>query len=73
MDAVYPAIEEAESELHADLERMTQNPKKQTLTVEPLKMDADADRKPRGLEEMVEEAESLRGFFKAEMGANPLD
>jgi len=73
MDAVYPAIEEAESELHADLERVTKNPKKQTSAAEPLKMDADADRKPRGLDEMVKEAESLRGFFRAEMGAHPLD
>ena len=72
-DAVYPAIEEAESELHADLERVAKSPKRQTPTTEPLKMDADADRKPRGLDEMIEEAELLRGFFEAEMGIRSLD
>ena len=31
-------------------------------------MDADVDRKPRGLDEMIEEAELLRDFIEAEMG-----
>lgn len=72
-DAVYPAIEGAESELHADLEQVTQKLKRQTLNAEPLKMDTDADRKPRGLDEMIEEAELLRDFIEAEMGDQPLD
>ena len=71
MDAVYPAIEEAESELHADLEQVAKSPKRPLA--EPLKMDADIDRKPRGLDEMIEEAELLRGFFVAENGTHPLD
>jgi len=31
-------------------------------------MDADADRKPRELDEMIKEAESLRALFEAELG-----
>ena len=73
MDAVYPAIEEAESELHADLEQVARSPKRRTPLAEPLKMDAGTDRKPRGLDEMIEEAELLRGFFVAEKGTHPLD
>ena len=36
-------------------------------------MDADADRKPRELEEMIKEAEWLRSFFEVENAVRPLD
>ena len=36
----------------------------QSESVEPLHMDADEDRKPRTIEEMVQEAEWLKTFFK---------
>ena len=64
-DAVYPAIEQAESKLHADLEQATDNQRRREPVGEPLKMDADAERKPRGLEEMIKEAEWLRNYFEA--------
>ena len=67
-DAVYSAIEVAESELHTDLEQVANSLQRRTLVVEPLKMDADAERKPRELEEMIKEAEWLRSFFEAEQG-----
>jgi len=35
-------------------------------------MDADAERKPRGLEEMVKEAKWLQSFFEAEEAAQRL-
>ena len=72
-DAIYPAIEEAESELHADLERATRSLQKRSPAAEPLKMDADAERKPRELEEMIKEAEWLRSFFEAEKPAHRLE
>ncbi|KAI0073720.1 HIT-like protein [Panus rudis PR-1116 ss-1] len=55
-DEVYPALERAEGSLPHDglVERS-----------EPLKMDADDDRKPRTLEEMEKEAEWLKGFFQS--------
>jgi len=63
---VYPAIEEAESELHADLGQVANNFQRGTPVAEPLKMDADAERKPRGMEEMVKEVEWLQSFFDPE-------
>ena len=72
-DAVYPTIEKAESELHADLEQAANSLERRTSAGEPLKMDADAERKPRELEEMVKEAEWLRSFFQAEKVAQRID
>ena len=69
-DAVYPAIEVAESELHTDLEQAANNLQRRAPVAEPLKMDADAERKPRELEEMIKEAEWLRSFFEAEKAVN---
>ena len=60
---MYPAIEEAESGLHADLEKVTGGLQLGKPIQEPLKMDADVARKPRGTEEMIKEAEWLRTFF----------
>ncbi|KAF9654092.1 HIT-like protein [Thelephora ganbajun] len=72
-DAVYPAIEEAESELHADLEQVAESLRRRRPVVGPLKMDADMEREPRELEEMVKEAEWLRSFFEAEKAAHRVD
>ena len=33
-------------------------------SVEPLRFDADESRKPRTMEEMIQEAEWLKGFFQ---------
>jgi len=63
-DAVYPAIEEAGSQLQADLEKVPEGRKRA-----PVKMDADAERKPRELEEMIKEAEWLGSFFEVEKTA----
>ena len=71
-DAVYPTIERAESELHTDLEQAA-NSQRRILVGEPLKMDADAERKPRESEEMINEAEWLRSFFEAEKVAQRVD
>jgi len=46
---------------------------RQTSAGEPLKVDADAERKPRELEEMVKEAEWLQSFFEAEKAAQRVD
>ena len=66
MDAVYPAIEEAEAGLHADLEQAVGDSRTRKSAAEPLRVDADAERKPREPEEMVKEAEWLRTFFEVE-------
>lgn len=63
-DAVYPAIEEAGSQLQADLEKVAEGRKRA-----PVKMDADAERNPRELEEMIKEAEWLGSFFEVEKTA----
>ncbi|KDQ63146.1 hypothetical protein JAAARDRAFT_29147 [Jaapia argillacea MUCL 33604] len=62
-DDIYPALERAEASL-------SQNLQAQGATGggeeghEPLKVDADEDRAPRGIEEMVQEAEWLKKFFE---------
>ena len=66
-------IEKAESELHADLQQAANSLERRTPAGEPLKVDADAERKPRKLEEMVKEAEWLRSFFQAEKVAQRVD
>ena len=72
-DAVYSTIENAESELHADLEQAANGLERRTSAGEPLKVDADAERKPRDLEEMIKEADWLRSFFEAEKVAQRID
>ena len=72
-DAVYPTIERAESELHADLEQAANSLQRRTPVGVPLKMDADIERKPRELEEMVKEAEWLRSFFEVGRAARRVD
>ncbi|RXW20517.1 hypothetical protein EST38_g5328 [Candolleomyces aberdarensis] len=59
-DEIYPELEVAEANLLSDLQEQQNS---QPLR---LKMDADEDRKPRTMEEMVAEASWLRGFFTEE-------
>ena len=72
-DEVYPALERSENELPAALESSNsqqalgpQPTEKRGVVgnAEPLRMDADEDRKPRTLEEMIQEAEWLKTFFE---------
>jgi bis(5'-adenosyl)-triphosphatase len=70
---VYPAIEEAETELHVDLEKVTERLRRRKPVGEPVKMDADVEREPRELEEMVKEAEWLRSFFEGEKTVDHVD
>lgn len=65
-DDVYPALERAEASLPRDVRLAHQDAGSGEGLVpggEPIKMDADEDRKPRTVEEMVVEAEWLSGFF----------
>lgn len=57
-DEVYPALEKSEAELSQHL------PAASSSAHEPLKMDADDDRKPRTIDEMVKEAEWLKSLFE---------
>lgn len=66
-DEVYPALERAEGELPRELAQTAES------GAEPLKVDADEDRKPRTIEEMVKEAEWLRTFFEAEEAKSETD
>ena len=50
-DDVYPALERSEAALPA------------AAGIEPLRVDADEDRKPRSMEEMEKEAGWLKAFF----------
>jgi len=70
---VYPALEVAESGLHADLEQVANITQRRIPAAEPLKMDADAEREPREMEEMIKEAEWLRSFFEVEKAARRVD
>lgn len=72
-DEIYPALERAEGELSAELASIvSSSPPTSPSTeknglvegTEPLRMDADEDRKPRTMEEMIQETEWLKRFFK---------
>ncbi|KAL1747479.1 HIT-like domain-containing protein, partial [Schizophyllum fasciatum] len=56
-DDIYPELERSEGGLPKDFQTSADRH-------EPLKMDADADRKPRTLEEMDNEAQWLKTFFE---------
>lgn len=58
-DAIYPELERSEANLSSDH-------KLHASRTQPLKMDADENRPPRTLEEMVKEANWLKGFFDKE-------
>ena len=72
-DEIYPALEHAEGTLPTDLRAAARNSESVTPEgdassgfvegVDPIKMDADEERKPRSMEEMLQEAEWLRTFF----------
>ena len=72
-DAVYPAIEEAEFELRADLGQAGEGLQRRKPVGEPLRMDASVERIPREHAEMIKEAEWLREFFTAEKAAHRID
>ncbi|KAF7304287.1 HIT domain-containing protein [Mycena chlorophos] len=57
-DAIYPALEHAENHLKEDLVNVRLESKP-----EPIRMDADAARPPRTMQEMIDEANWLKGFF----------
>ena len=59
-DTVYVELEKREGVLPQDLAAVASD----TRSPEPLKMDADADREPRTLEDMEQEAKWLAGFFE---------
>ncbi|KAI0784968.1 diadenosine 5',5'''-P1,P4-tetraphosphate asymmetrical hydrolase [Abortiporus biennis] len=67
-DEIYPALEHSEANL-SDVLAVSKSTKDLSKEgrfiegVEPIKMDADEERKPRTMEEMVNEAEWLKGFF----------
>ena len=74
-DEVYPALERAENELPTDLASVIPHSAQTALPMassgvvenaEPLRMDADEDREPRTMEDMIQEAEWLKTFFEAE-------
>ena len=56
-DSIYPELETTEASLMSD---MREGAKQKH---QPFKVDADEDRKPRSIEEMVAEANWLKGFF----------
>ena len=65
-DAVYVELEKREGVLPQDLAAASSGSHTNTdaRSPEPLKMDADADREPRTLEDMEQEAKWLAGFFE---------
>lgn len=60
-DDVYPALEQNESELPRALALRAVDAA-EPGSQQPLKVDADEDRKPRSMEDMVAEADWLGGF-----------
>ena len=56
-DDIYPALEKNEAGFNDDEVAVGRG------KVEPLRMDADEDRKPRSMEEMEKEAGWLKAFF----------
>ncbi|KAI0003842.1 HIT-like protein [Russula compacta] len=64
-DEVYPELEKQESALPQDL-AVAPGTHVGSGSPEPLRMDADAARKPRTLEDMEQEAKWLASFFNAD-------
>ena len=62
-DEVYPAIERSTGTMPQDLASAAKGEHAEQ-EAQPLKVDADEDRKPRTMQEMIEEAEWLKGFFE---------
>ncbi|KAI0271810.1 hypothetical protein BGY98DRAFT_1005756 [Russula aff. rugulosa BPL654] len=67
-DAVYVELEKREGVLPQDLAAASSGSHMITeaRSAEPLRMDADADREPRTLEDMEQEAKWLAGFFEGD-------
>lgn len=66
-DEIYPELERAEGTLPQELAQLGTSlgdGEGLVQSGEPIKMDADEDRKPRSIEEMVKEADWLKGFFE---------
>jgi bis(5'-adenosyl)-triphosphatase len=65
-DAVYVELEKREGVLPQDLAAASSGSHMNTdaRSPEPLRVDADADREPRTLEDMEQEAKWLAGFFE---------
>jgi bis(5'-adenosyl)-triphosphatase len=62
-DAIYPELEKREGALPQDLAAADSDSHTDSGSPEPLKMDAEAARKPRTPEDMEQEARWLAGFF----------
>lgn len=66
-DAIYPALEDAENGLPGDLHNVQAETKRnEEKRTSRLKVDADDARPPRTMEDMVREADWLRGLFEGE-------
>jgi bis(5'-adenosyl)-triphosphatase len=63
-DAVYVELEKREGALPQDLAAASKSHTGTGLPEHPLRMDADAAREPRTLEDMEQEARWLAGFFE---------
>ena len=64
-DAVYVELEKREGALPQDLAAASASvPRTDSRSPEPLRVDADAARTPRTLEDMEQEARWLAGFFE---------
>lgn len=71
MDEIYPEIERNGKDMSRELRAAVAVSAEKARVdhgAEPLKVDADEDRKPRSMAEMVEEAEWLKGFFPEQEG-----
>ncbi|KAH8103547.1 HIT-like protein [Cristinia sonorae] len=62
-DEIYPALEHAEESLPKQLLVVEAKDRDPRTRAEPIKMDADEDRKPRSLEDMEREANWLKELF----------
>lgn len=62
-DDIYPELEKREGALPQDLAAAASDSHTDSGSPEPLRMDADAARKPRTPEDMEQEARWLAGFF----------
>ena len=63
-DDIYPELEKGEDALPQDLAAAASKSHTDSGASGPLKVDADAARKPRTLEDMEQEARWLAGFFE---------
>ena len=69
-DEIYPALEQSEEALPKHLDLLEPKGRDSVTRAEPIKVDADENRKPRSLEEMEREANWLKEFFVDKVGAD---